>query len=116
MTPNGSSPANGAICYSYDAEDRLNKVETHDGSGYAEIAEAAYNGEGNRARLVTWAASVPLDAASHVPVGKGEEHGGPQRRCCPMKHLTNWGSTLIHFGWVTEVMSEHRHAPVSQAC
>jgi len=60
MTPNGSNPANGAIRYSYDAENRLNKVETHNGSGYAEIAEAAYDGEGNRSRLVTWAAGVPL--------------------------------------------------------
>ncbi len=28
MTPNGSSPANGAIRYTYDAANQLNKIET----------------------------------------------------------------------------------------
>jgi RHS repeat-associated protein len=60
MTPNGSSPANGAIRYTYDAANQLTKVETHNGSSYIKIAEPAYDGEGNRLRLVTWTGSTPL--------------------------------------------------------
>ena len=45
MMPNGASPANGAIRYTYNAANQLVKVETHNGSSYSKIAEPAYDGE-----------------------------------------------------------------------
>ena len=68
MTPNGSSPANGAVRYIlrsaqdrlYNTANQLTKVETHNGSSYAKIAEPAYDGEGNRLRLVKWTGGSPL--------------------------------------------------------
>jgi RHS repeat-associated protein len=59
MTPNGNNPGNGAIRYSYDVANQLNKIETYSGS-YSTLAQMNYDGLGNRARLVTWAAGVPL--------------------------------------------------------
>ena len=59
MTPNGTNPANGAIRYSYDAANQLNKVETHNGSAYSVLAQMAYDGLGNRAQLVGWVSGVP---------------------------------------------------------
>ncbi len=58
MTPNGTSPANGAIRYSYDAANRLNKAETYAGAAYATLAQMAYDGLGSRARLVGWVSGV----------------------------------------------------------
>ncbi len=60
MTPNGSNPGNGAIRYTYDTANHLNKVETHNGTSYSVLAQMAYDGLGNRARLTTWAGGVPL--------------------------------------------------------
>jgi len=56
-TPNGTNPANGAIRYTYDAANRMTKLETHNGSAYNVLAQMAYDGLGNRARLTTWAGS-----------------------------------------------------------
>jgi RHS repeat-associated protein len=60
MTPNGSSPANGAIRYTYDAANDLNKIETHNGSSYITLAQMNYDGLGNRTRLIAWASGIPL--------------------------------------------------------
>jgi RHS repeat-associated protein len=59
MTPNGSSPGNGAIRYSYDAANQLNKIETYNDS-YSTLAQMNYDGLGNRARMIAWAGGVPL--------------------------------------------------------
>lgn len=60
VTPNGSNPGNGAIRYTYDTANHLNKIETHNGTSYSVLAQMAYDGLGNRARLTTWAGGVPL--------------------------------------------------------
>jgi hypothetical protein len=48
MTPNGPSPANGAIRYTYSTVNQLNKIETHNGSAYSTLAQMAYDGIGSR--------------------------------------------------------------------
>jgi RHS repeat-associated protein len=58
MTPNGTSPTNGALRYTYDASNRLNKAETYSGAAYATLAQMTYDGLGNRARLVGWVSGV----------------------------------------------------------
>ena len=58
MTPNGSNPGNGAIRYSYDAANRLNKIETHNGSAYVTLAQMAYDGIGSRVVLTGWVSGV----------------------------------------------------------
>jgi len=60
ITPNGVNPAIGAIRYTYDMANRLNKVENHNGSSYTKVAEMFYTGSGSRARLVTWSGGIPL--------------------------------------------------------
>lgn len=59
MTPNGSNPGNGAIRYSFDAANQLNKIETYSGA-YSMLAQMNYDGLGNRAQLIGWAGGVPL--------------------------------------------------------
>ncbi len=58
MTPNGTAPANGALRYTYDAANRLNKAETYSGSGYALLAQMAYDGIGSRVVLTGWVSGV----------------------------------------------------------
>jgi RHS repeat-associated protein len=60
ITPNGTNPANGALRYTYDAVNRLNKIEMHNGSSYAKVAEMFYTGLGSRTRLVAWSGGTPL--------------------------------------------------------
>lgn len=52
------SRTNGAIRYTYDGANHLNKIETHDGSGYSTLAQMAYDGIGSRAVLTGWISGV----------------------------------------------------------
>ena len=61
ITPNGTSPANGAIRYTYDAANHLNKVETHNGTSYGTLAQMAYDGLGQRTQLTTWVVGMPVN-------------------------------------------------------
>jgi hypothetical protein len=54
MTPNGTNPANGAIRYTYNVANQLNKIETHNGSTYIALAQMAYDGIGSRVVLMGW--------------------------------------------------------------
>lgn len=58
MTPNGSSPANGAIRYTFNAANQLNKIETHNGGAYSTLAQISYDGIGSRVVLTGWVSGV----------------------------------------------------------
>jgi RHS repeat-associated protein len=58
MTPNGTNPANGAIRYTYNVANQLNKIETHNGSTYIALAQMAYDGIGSRVVLTGWVSGV----------------------------------------------------------
>jgi RHS repeat-associated protein len=60
ITPNGTTPANGARRYTYSAAGWLVKVETHDGSAYELQAEMAYNGLGQRLSMTAHQGEVSL--------------------------------------------------------
>jgi RHS repeat-associated protein len=74
QTPNGTAPADGQVRYTWDAPNRLIKVERYVGGSYEPLAEAAYDGSlplkakrvsndvhvGQRTRLTMWVAGQPL--------------------------------------------------------
>ncbi len=54
VIPNGTTPANGARRYSYDAAMRLVKAELQNGTEYQPQAEMMYDGLGNRRSMTGW--------------------------------------------------------------
>ena len=58
QTPGGTTAAEGEMRYTYDAADRLIKVELYTGGGYTLLSEAEYNGDDARMELVTYALGV----------------------------------------------------------
>ena len=74
QTPNGTAPADGQVRYTWDALNRLVKVERYAGGSYEPLAEMAYDGSlplrakrvgddvhvGQRTRLTMWVAGQPL--------------------------------------------------------
>ena len=74
QTPNGTAPADGQVRYTWDALNRLVKVERYVGGSYEPLAEAAYDGSlllraqrvgddgrvGRRTRLTMWVAGQPV--------------------------------------------------------
>ena len=74
QTPNGTAPADGQVRYTWDALNRLVKVERYVGGSYEPLAEAAYDGSlplkakrvgddvhvGQRTRLTMWVAGQPV--------------------------------------------------------
>ncbi|MCS6938871.1 MAG: hypothetical protein NZM94_06345, partial [Roseiflexus sp.] len=67
VTPNGTTPANGARRYTYNAAGHLIRAEQHDGSAYRLQAEMHYTGRGERVRLLGWTAglSAPTTKQHH---------------------------------------------------
>lgn len=60
ITPNGTTPANGARRYTYSPAGYLLQVETHDGTAYQPQAEMAYNGLGQRLRMTAHQGELSL--------------------------------------------------------
>jgi RHS repeat-associated protein len=58
MTPNGTNPANGAIRYTYNVANQLNKIETHNGSAYVILAQMSYDGIGSRVVMTGWVSGI----------------------------------------------------------
>ena len=70
QTPGGTAPAEGETRYTYDATGHLVRVELYTAGAYIPLAEAAYNGDGERVRLTTWAEGVPFTVTSGVFQGQ----------------------------------------------
>ena len=60
QTPGSAAPVEGETRYVYDAAENLARVEFYTAGDYSTLARAAYNGVGERVRLTTWAAGVPV--------------------------------------------------------
>jgi len=58
ITPNGTSPGNGARRYTYSVAGYLTKAELHDGSAYQPQADMKYDGLGNRRVMTGWSGGV----------------------------------------------------------
>ena len=63
QTPGGTEPTEGETRYTYNSANQLVRVELYTAGDYTTLAEATYNGAGERVRLTTWAAGVPLTDA-----------------------------------------------------
>ncbi len=60
ITPNGTTPANGARRYTYSPAGYLLQVETHDGTAYQPQAEMVYNGLGQRLSMTAHQGELSL--------------------------------------------------------
>jgi RHS repeat-associated protein len=70
QTPGGTEPAEGETRYTYDGANQLVRVELYTAGGYTTLAEGAYNADGERVRLTTYAAGVPLTVTYAVFQGE----------------------------------------------
>jgi RHS repeat-associated protein len=70
QTPGGATAAEGEIRYSYDAANRLTRVELYTGGSYTTLSTALYNGDGERTSLTTYALGVPLTTTYAVFAGQ----------------------------------------------
>ncbi|MFQ6102575.1 MAG: RHS repeat-associated core domain-containing protein [Anaerolineae bacterium] len=70
QTPGGTAPAEGETRYTYDAANQLVRVELYTSGDYTTLAEATYDGDGERVWLTTWAEGVPLTVTYGVFQGQ----------------------------------------------
>jgi YD repeat-containing protein len=99
QTPGGTAPAEGETRYTYNAANQLVQAELYTAGGYTTLSEAAYNGDGVRVALTTYALGVPQ--AVHYVVAGGDllamESGGNTTL-----YLTGQQTVLAEFsedGW-----------------
>ena len=72
VTP-GGSPGDGAKRYTYNAANRLVKVEKHDGSAYQTQAEMAYDGLGRRLTMTAYAGGQSVTTQYVLDVAGGAQ-------------------------------------------